>query len=140
MWHLSLESELRKSLLIALLAAQLETGVSWNILEQPGKIPHMSDTWISALCELMAPHDIQLKLCKLSKWHSYNLTCKQDSFIMDHFLKSKLYIDRELENLNRARIFHRALTISDLVNAIKGNRIQEQCYTLERNDQADHLM
>jgi hypothetical protein len=106
MRHLSSDSELGKSLTIALRASQLESGVSWDILEAPRKLPHLTDTWIFALCEFMAPHGIQLKLCSQIKWHSYASTCENDTFIMDHFLQSNLFSDKELGDLNRVHIFH----------------------------------
>jgi hypothetical protein len=92
----------------------------------------MSDTWISALCEFMAPHDIQLKLCDMNKWLSYDSTHKHDSSVMDHFLKSKFYSDRQLEDLNQAHISHQALTISDIAYA-NSDQIQERYYISERN-------
>jgi hypothetical protein len=76
MRHMSSESELGKSVTISLQAAQLlEAGVSWDILEDPGYLPHMSDSWISALCAFLAPNDIKLKLCSKTKWDSYSVTC-----------------------------------------------------------------
>jgi len=49
MRHLSSESELGKLLTIALRATQLEAGASWNILERPDGLPHLTSTWIKAL-------------------------------------------------------------------------------------------
>jgi hypothetical protein len=126
--HLSSESELGNSLTIAICASQLEAGVSWDILERPSHIPHLTDTWIAALCNFMAPHNIQLKLCTQTKWHSYAINSEHDTFIMDHLIKSTLYSDKELGDLNRVRIFHRALTVSDIANA-QGDRINEQYYS-----------
>jgi hypothetical protein len=68
MRHMSSESELGKLITISLRAAQLEAGVSWDILGKPQTIPHMSNSWIKALMDFLVPHGIALKLCEDTKW------------------------------------------------------------------------
>jgi hypothetical protein len=137
MRHMSSESELGKSVTISLRAAQLEAGVSWDILENPSYLPHMSALWISALCAFLEPHDIKLKLCRKTKWESYSVTCEHDSFIMDYIIKSKRFTDREIGDINRARIYYRALTISDIATA-DGTKINEMYFDTPRPPRQSH--
>ena len=136
MRHLSSESELGKSLTIALRATQLEAGVSWNILERPDKLPHLTDTWITALRDFMAPHDIQIKLCPTTEWKVVK-TCKHDTFIMEEILQTKRYTDGELKDINRARMFFRAMTVSDIATA-DGRTIDPNYFTRERPERKEH--
>jgi hypothetical protein len=137
MRHLSSESELGKLIMISLRAAQLEAGVSWDILEQLEQLPHMSTSWIKALVDFMSPHGINLKMCNDTKWHLYAATSEGDSFIMDHILRSKQFLDSELADINRVRLFFRALTVSDIANAA-GRMIDGQYFLMNRPDKCDH--
>jgi hypothetical protein len=67
---------------------QLEGGVAWDtILEQMELLPHMLDTYISALMAFMEAHNIKLHLCDEKKWHLYSFNCEQDTpFIKDEIL------------------------------------------------------
>jgi hypothetical protein len=65
----------------------------------------------------MHPHDIKLRLCDKKKWRSYSITSEHDHFIMDAILKSKRYTVKELQDINRARLFYWALTSSDISTA-----------------------
>lgn len=112
MRHMCSESELGKLLTITIRASQLEAGVSWNILEQLEALPHMS-----ALMAFMEPHDIKLRVCQKKKWQSYTLTSEHDTFIMDAILKSNQFTKTEIQDINRVRLFHRALTLSNITTA-----------------------
>ena len=85
----------------------------------------------------MAPHDIKIKLCPMTKWTSYSLTCENDSFIMDHILKSKRFTATELGDINQARLFYRALMVSNIANAA-GTKIDEAYYSMDRPARQDH--
>jgi hypothetical protein len=135
--HMSSGSELGKSLILGIRVSQLEAGVSWDILEKPGTIPHLTQTWITALSDFMAPHDIKIILCPMTKWTSYSLTCENGSFIMDHILKSKRFTAMELGDINRVRIFYRALAVSNIANAA-GTKIDEAYYSMDRPARQDH--
>jgi hypothetical protein len=137
MRHMCSESELGKLLTIAIRASQLEAGVSWDILEKPEALPHMTDTWISALMAFMEPHDIKLRLCQKKKWQSYTITSEHDTFIMDDILKSNRFTKTEIQDINRARLFHRALTLSDITTA-NGKNIDPKYYTNTRDPRQDH--
>jgi hypothetical protein len=137
MRHISSESELGKSVTISLRAPQLEAGVSWDILENPSYLPHMSDLWISALCAFLAPHDIKLKPSSKTKWESYSVTCEHDSFIMDHIIKSKRFNDREIGDINRARLYYRALMVSNIATA-DGTKINEMYFDMPRPPRQNH--
>jgi hypothetical protein len=131
------ESELGKLLTIALRASQLEAGVSWDILEKPEALPHMSDTWISALMAFMNPHDIKLRLCQKKKWQSYTLNCEHDVFIMDAILKSNRFTQMEIKDINRARLIQRALTLIDITTANRTS-IDPKYYKNTRDLRQDH--
>jgi hypothetical protein len=132
------ESELGKLLTIALRASQLEAGVSWDILEKPEALSHMSDTWISALMVFMDSHDIKLvRLCQKKKWQSYTLTCEHGVFIMDTILKSNRFTKTETKDINRARLFHQALTLSNITTA-NGISMDPKYYTNTRDPRQDH--
>jgi hypothetical protein len=138
MRHMCSESELGKLLIIAILASQLEAGVSWDILENTKILPHMTNTWISALMAFMNPHDIKLKLCNKKKWHSYALNCEEDTFIMNKILKHRKYTDKKgVQDINRARLFHRALTLSDITTA-DGRKIDPKYYDATREARKGH--
>jgi hypothetical protein len=130
MRHMSSESEAGKNLKIALRAAQLEAGVSWDILEKPTTIPHMSHSWIKALMDFLAPHGIQIKQCNDTKWESYVIQSEGDEFIMDKVLSSNRFSDQDKADINRARLFYKALTVSDIANA-EGTKVDEVYFSLD---------
>jgi hypothetical protein len=50
-----------------------------------------------------------------------------DEFIMDKVLSSNRFSDQEKADINRARLFYKALTVSDIANA-EGMKVDEEVY------------
>jgi len=130
--HASSDSELGKIFLIILRVQQLEAGVSGQLLEHARlPIPYLTPSWITALRDFMGTHDIQIRLCERTQWKSYALNCPGDEFIMDAILRLKKYQQKELEDINRVRIYFKALTLSDVTNAL-GTAIDQKYWGTTR--------
>jgi len=137
--QLSSESELGKCLRIATRTQQLEAGVSWDILERPAiTIPYLTTTWITALRDFMGVHDIQIKFCVSEKWSQYQTTCEGDTFLMERIMALNIFSDAQLRDINLARIYFRALTLSDVANPM-GDRILPLYLEPSCTDPREHI-
>jgi hypothetical protein len=118
-------SELGKLLIITVNNFQLEAGISSQLLRDPTQyIPHLTEGWLVSLRNFLCSHQISLQLTK--EWNFY-LPRRNDLFLMDVFVRSNLYSDKEIKTLNYVRLYLQVATLSD-VGSARGESITQEAY------------
>ena len=121
--HWRLNSPAGKLLKIAASWFQLQTGVSYPILEYPNRsLPHFEAKWLKSLRQFLA--DFNMKLQLNEDLEIPRLQRENDRHIMDIILDSEFFSPRDIRGLNYCRLYLQAATVSDLSH-IDGTRMDQ---------------
>ena len=107
-------------LLLQLQASQLESGLSYPLLEEPSyHIAYLTPTWILSMRQFMSNHNIRITL---TDTFTITLQGRHDSCIMD-LQRLRGYSTRQQIDLNLVRLHLQVSTIAELVDPTESNKI-----------------
>jgi hypothetical protein len=126
--YVGTEHKVGKVILISLRHLQIEAGVSFDLLQFPTRpLLYLTDCWILHLRGFCAKYDISLRV-RSNKVPTHARA--HDSFLMEHALTLGLR-KHELIDLNLARIFLQATTLSDITTAC-GTYLHQMSWKCQR--------
>jgi hypothetical protein len=114
--HWRTDTIVSNQLKVALSWAQLQAGTGKSIMEDvETELPHLEAVWLPSLREFLKRVKCHLTL---DDPLVPSLQRENDSYIMDHVLRSKQFKPGEITQINYCRMYLQAVTISDLTRAI----------------------
>jgi hypothetical protein len=114
------KSETGKLLILNVKASQLESGLSKPLLEHPNiHITYLTDTWVTSLRTFLALHKLKITL---TDHYKVLLKGKWDRTIMSLEALTRYTLTQQ-RDINRARIFLQAMTLSDLTSPLDRHTI-----------------
>ena len=116
------QSEVGKLLLINVQTSQLESGISFPLLEQPKiQIPYLTPTWTTSLRDFLALHNISITLTDQIQSPSNTAS---DSFIMNLPALSRYTIQQQ-RDINLVRQHLQVVTLSDMCDPSDRRKISD---------------
>ena len=123
--HIFAEDSIGNMILIKLRYLQLESGSGSHLLADPS-IPfsYLTPCWLTSMRDFMGRHSIQLDV---TKSRLVPLSRAHDRYLMDDFRLLSNFTSNDLYDINRARIFLKVTTLSDISDG-SGTYITEDAF------------